>query len=144
MQLITKLLISVFLMINIHGSEQVSDWKVERLESGEYQISSGSYRVVLDQTNIVPKVDKVETYGNLLVVSYHASTNGTSTMVDLYDGAVFDTNTKVLKGVHPYRYESLSANLNQADIKQPVWSAQDGQLVIEDKESGYKKTIPMN
>jgi hypothetical protein len=122
-------------------AKDLSDWKVEKVEPGIYELSNGSYKARLDKTNVLPKVKDVKEYGKLKVVLYHAFTSGTSFMVDEIYGAVFDSKSKKLLGLYPHNYESLSEKYQSEDMEQPKWLEKDGELIIVDQELGLKKTL---
>jgi hypothetical protein len=76
-----------------------------------------------------------------LIVVYLSGSVGTSAIMDIYRGLIFDTDEMVFVGDFPYKYEHQ--NGTDEALTQPEWTLKDGKLHIKDVTEGIDTVVDL-
>lgn len=97
----------------------------------------GEQRFPLEASNVKPEIQQVKIHGGYEVVIYKANISGTTQMVEVYAGAIYDRKSKKIIATPPYEYKGLSAE------EQPQWTfSKDGSISVEDPDLPKPRRFP--
>ena len=128
-----NILIFIFLFSSVSFGD-LADWKLEANKDEEHFLVYKNQRFQIESTMVVPKVKRVEKFGERIeVVIIYANAYGTSRVVVQFNGIVFDKKTNKFLGEFPFEYKDMEGKVYPKT--QPEWSLLNGKLVIKEKRS---------
>lgn len=80
------------------------------------------------------------TYNHIVIV-YLSGSVGSSAIINIYRGLIFDTDEMAFIGDFPYKYEKQ--NDMDDELTQPEWNIKDGKLQIKDIYEGIDTLLDL-
>lgn len=114
---------------------QIDEWRI--VDTGEsfyiqHKHENELIRELYWNTGGVHLHSVVDLNYSYIIIVYLKASVGTSEIINIFQGLIFNIEDMTFAGDYPYKYEYYDDSKNGRTLTQPVWTLIDGELHISD------------